>query len=141
MGTAVGSKRMLKKFVLSRKEPRTSLDKDVEALVSSEGSMPAFESSPALFKVRKTKYRGIPAFLRVAFFTKTAVRGTVKVGKKIAEGTEEIGEKVKSGVKKLKEQSEKRAEKRAIRHKEQKKKRKERSERLQRKRKENWRKF
>ena len=99
--TAVGSKRMLKKFGLSRKEPRTSLDKDVEALVSSEGSMPAFESSPALFKVRKTKYRGIPAFLRVAFFTKTAVRGTVKVGKKIAKGTAKVAKTVAKGAKRL----------------------------------------
>jgi hypothetical protein len=96
--TAAYSKTLLEKFGFHKIHLLSSLEKDVEALVSSKDSIPAFDSSPDTFNVTKKKYKSIPTWLEAALFTKTAVRGTVKVGKKFVKGTVKVGKKIVKGV-------------------------------------------
>jgi hypothetical protein len=72
--TAAYSKTLLEKFGFHKIHLLSSLEKDVEALVSSKDSIPAFDSSPDTFNVTKKKYKSIPKWLKAVLFVKKNAR-------------------------------------------------------------------
>eukprot|EP00945_MAST-04E_sp_MAST-4E-sp1_P001080 g1080.t1 len=61
---AVNSETLFRKFGFPE-EPRNSLVKDVEMLLSSEGSLVTFESNQDMFKVKKKNYKSIDFTLKL----------------------------------------------------------------------------
>jgi hypothetical protein len=89
-GAAVNSETLFRKFGFPE-EPRNSLVKDVEMLLSSEGSLVTFESNQDMFKVKKKTYKSIGFKLHTEILVIEGKRKLKKWIKRAWEGVKDLG--------------------------------------------------